>query len=410
MVSAQEQNLQFDGNGNLESGDGYCRFYDGFNQLTRVYLGNSCTGNPIETYTWHPIEERILIRHRYYTNGSLKETILYISKDYVRIENASGNYSEEYVWQNGALVAFIDTNGNKRFVHADHLGSSSVVTDTNGNVVETTFYSPFGEIIEGGKVTRYDYTGKEFLEGLNEFDFNARRYRADLARFTQPDTKIQNFYDPQLLNRYAYARNNPYKYVDPSGHVIVGFEGASQSSGSEISGVDEIAQAIQTEDSSIPIHVFSQDDVDAAKLYVEQQIEDNPNQPIVIYGHSKGGEATMQLAKALGKEGLSVDAAFTIDSFGYGDGKKPDNVGKLTNFQQKNSLFLKGETIKGAKNIVVTNKQSLHTTIDSNKKVQDRIVKNAVKVHQNYKDTKVVQKTTSFVKKVRNYFSSRSKK
>jgi hypothetical protein len=38
--------------------------------------------------------------------------------------------------------------------------------------------------------------------------------------FTQPDDIIQNVYDPQVLNRYAYVRNNPLRYTDPSGHFF----------------------------------------------------------------------------------------------------------------------------------------------------------------------------------------------
>lgn len=40
-------------------------------------------------------------------------------------------------------------------------------------------------------------------------------------RFTQPDSFIQDVFDPQMLNRYSYVRNNPLRYTDPSGHNIV---------------------------------------------------------------------------------------------------------------------------------------------------------------------------------------------
>ena len=40
-----------------------------------------------------------------------------------------------------------------------------------------------------------------------------------INHFTQPDTIIPNPYNPQDWNRYAYARNNPLKYTDPSGHL-----------------------------------------------------------------------------------------------------------------------------------------------------------------------------------------------
>lgn len=39
------------------------------------------------------------------------------------------------------------------------------------------------------------------------------------ARFIQPDPVIPNVYEPQSLNRYSYALNNPYKYTDPTGNT-----------------------------------------------------------------------------------------------------------------------------------------------------------------------------------------------
>lgn len=45
-------------------------------------------------------------------------------------------------------------------------------------------------------------------------------YSPVLARFISADTIVQAPGDPQTLNRYAYTRNNPLKYVDPSGHCF----------------------------------------------------------------------------------------------------------------------------------------------------------------------------------------------
>ncbi len=53
--------------------------------------------------------------------------------------------------------------------------------------------------------------------------FGARYYRANLGRFTTVDpvtTIEENLVDPQRWNRYAYARNNPLKYVDPDGRDV----------------------------------------------------------------------------------------------------------------------------------------------------------------------------------------------
>jgi hypothetical protein len=49
--------------------------------------------------------------------------------------------------------------------------------------------------------------------------YGARYYSPEYRVFVQPDTLLPDPYNPQALNRYSYAQNNPLKYTDPSGHV-----------------------------------------------------------------------------------------------------------------------------------------------------------------------------------------------
>jgi len=63
------------------------------------------------------------------------------------MENSSGNHTKKYIYQDGILVAQVNTNGNKQSLHPDHLGSNSLMLDSNGNIVENTWYSPFLEIV-----------------------------------------------------------------------------------------------------------------------------------------------------------------------------------------------------------------------------------------------------------------------
>jgi RHS repeat-associated protein len=51
--------------------------------------------------------------------------------------------------------------------------------------------------------------------GLNYV--RARYYVPKLGRFTSKDPLRSSSFDPQTLNRYAYALNNPLRYVDVSG-------------------------------------------------------------------------------------------------------------------------------------------------------------------------------------------------
>ena len=80
-------------------------------------------------------------------------------------------------------------------------------------------YKPFGEVLTDGK-SKYLYTGKEKDSESGLMYYGARYYNPGIGRFTQADSELQNIYNPQLLNRYSYVANNPYKYADDSGNFI----------------------------------------------------------------------------------------------------------------------------------------------------------------------------------------------
>ena len=117
-------------------------------------------------------------------------------------------------------VASRSSNGNLIYFHSDHLGSSSVITDNSGGVAQTLEYLPYGQthVNQGTDSTSYKFTGKELDDSTGLYYYGARYYDPEIARFTQADTIVQAPYDPQSLNRYAYCRNNPLRYTDPTGH------------------------------------------------------------------------------------------------------------------------------------------------------------------------------------------------
>ena len=153
-----------------------------------------------------------------YSSGVLKDTTYYISKEFVRTVNSSGIYDFTYVYHEGQLIAEKDADGNKKYYHSDHLGSTSLMTDSSGNLLENTFYTPFGVVLDGGDESRYQYEGKEFDSVTGQYDFHFRGYKSAWGKFVQPDSIVVNVYNPQKLNRYSFELNNPWKYKDSTGH------------------------------------------------------------------------------------------------------------------------------------------------------------------------------------------------
>jgi RHS repeat-associated protein len=105
--------------------------------------------------------------------------------------------------------------------HNDHLNSASIVTNTTGGLVEETRYLPYGEVRSGGSENltgRYTYTDQESDNETGLMYYGARYYAPSIGRFVQPDSMLPDMYDPQEINRYAYVKNNPLKYTDPTGH------------------------------------------------------------------------------------------------------------------------------------------------------------------------------------------------
>jgi RHS repeat-associated protein len=105
--------------------------------------------------------------------------------------------------------------------HADHLTGANVDTDTAGTIVSLIDYYPYGETWVEEETTDYEndykFTGKEKDEETGLYYYEARYYDSSLGRFASIDPWSGDLLDPQSLNKYSYVKNNPVKYVDPTG-------------------------------------------------------------------------------------------------------------------------------------------------------------------------------------------------
>jgi RHS repeat-associated protein len=114
----------------------------------------------------------------------------------------------------GEALETADRSPAVQYHLGDHLGSSAVVMDGAGKLINREEFLPFGETSFGSfKWKRYRFTGKERDEESGLYFHGARYYAPWLMRWTKPDS----LEDSDEFNLYAYVRNNPINRIDPKG-------------------------------------------------------------------------------------------------------------------------------------------------------------------------------------------------
>ncbi len=137
----------------------------------------------------------------------------------------SGNLTSEFVFFGGKRIAkLLLPAGTVDYYFADHLGTSRIVTNSSGTVLDDSDFYPFGgeRPILSSSGNTYKFTGKERDTESGLDNFGARYDASSFGRFMTADPKPIGVHalDPQTLNRYAYTRNNPLAYVDPDGRDL----------------------------------------------------------------------------------------------------------------------------------------------------------------------------------------------
>ena len=104
------------------------------------------------------------------------------------------------------------------YYHPDHLGSSSYITNLDGEVVQHIEYVPFGEVFieERNNIwnTPYLFNAKEFDEETGLYYYGARYYDSRLSLWISTDLLEEDNYN---VSTYCYVFNNPLRFIDPTG-------------------------------------------------------------------------------------------------------------------------------------------------------------------------------------------------
>ena len=128
-----------------------------------------------------------------------------------------------YGTDNNYVEAVESTDSNdseklKYYYHSDHLGSSSLITDMDGNTVQHLEYVPFGEVFLDERNntwnTPYLFNAKELDEETGLYYYGARYYDPRASVWLSADPMQEKYPN---VSTYAYCANNPIKFIDPDG-------------------------------------------------------------------------------------------------------------------------------------------------------------------------------------------------
>jgi RHS repeat-associated protein len=159
-----------------------------------------------------------------------------------------GNYFEQkgstvtkYYFAGASRIALrkytIPQNMTVEYMLGDHLGSTSITTDTAGAKISEMRYKAWGETRYSWtnapvttptyELTKYQYTGQySYTTEFGLHFYGARFYDSGAGRFVSADIVIpQQTQGTQAWDRYAYTNNNPVRYNDPTGHWMTEGDG-----------------------------------------------------------------------------------------------------------------------------------------------------------------------------------------
>ena len=143
--------------------------------------------------------------------------------------DTSGIITDEYIYFGGERVAHRVVSGNTIADYAeDFLGSSGVLASVTGALgYDADFYLFGGERdYTNTYAQNYKFEGKERDTETNNDDFGARYYASAFGRWEFPDRSstpapvpYANLTNPQTLNLYRMATDNPETFADLDGRL-----------------------------------------------------------------------------------------------------------------------------------------------------------------------------------------------
>ena len=243
MITYNGEDIEYDADGNMTYGplgDEMVHFtYDCRNRLIKA--------GDIE-YTYDAEDIRISTSTPAYTEVYTTDSVTSLSRvlEIKRTYKNNGGKNlehEVYYYGNGLSYEKLYDNqensvDSELFVyHYDHLGSTKILTDRDGEVTARFSYGTYGELLtteyisgdseygvdkDKGNYTphiSFLYNGQlgVMTDDNGLYYMRARYYNPDIKRFINQDILTGNIGNSTSLNRYSYVEGNPVSCTDPFG-------------------------------------------------------------------------------------------------------------------------------------------------------------------------------------------------
>ena len=229
------------------------------------------------------------------------------------------------VQQSGGLISSSPSGaGGSYFYHPDHLGSSSLITNGSGDLVQHIQYVPFGEVFveerNASWSTPYKFNGKEQDEETGLCYYGARYYDPRTSVWLSVDPLAEKYPN---IGSYVYCANNPVKYVDPDGRVIIPVHGtwSNNTTWKNLNGIKK-ASANLFGDNNLgnPFKWsggnYSKMRTWAAKALVNdvrtQLAKKGNSEPVTLVGHSHGGNVSIEAINMMVEMDEFKDVKFNL--------------------------------------------------------------------------------------------------
>ena len=178
-----------------------------------ILLGNN------NAYSYDPLGHRISKVVGANTNRYVLDISSSLSQ-ILQITDASGVVKSNYVYGLGLLES-IDAANNPLYYHFDAQHNTTALTDLSGVIKDTYAYDPFGTMLNhaGSTTQPFTFLGEYGVEQESSalYYARARYYDAVNGRFLSKDAHPYDLNNPQTINRYVYATNNPIAIFDYTG-------------------------------------------------------------------------------------------------------------------------------------------------------------------------------------------------